>query len=79
MQGFTAHPTQALQHDQPLPDGEQVVKDWLAEGGRGDLVGQPTYTAFAVPAAAGRRHRRFLEAVLTPPGDAGLAVVGLDL
>lgn len=24
-----------------LPGEEQVVKDWLAEGGRGDLVGRP--------------------------------------
>ncbi|MGQ4426995.1 hypothetical protein ACN6LL_001776, partial [Streptomyces violaceoruber] len=24
-----------------LPGEEQVAKDWLAEGGRGDLVGRP--------------------------------------
>lgn len=31
-----------------LPGGVQVVKDWLVEGSRGDLVGQPARTRLSL-------------------------------
>lgn len=56
-----------------LPGAEQVVKDGLAVGDRGVLVGHPTYMAFTGGGQA-VKGGAFLRAVLLPPGNAGLAM-----
>ena len=49
-----------------LPGAEQVVKDGLAEGDRGVLVGHPTYMAFTDPAVAGGQGWRVLDGSTAP-------------